>query len=349
MSLPVVPVLMSGGRGTRLWPLSRSRRPKHLQPLLGEGTMLQATATRMAGVPGVTAPIVVCGVGQVEVIHEQLAEVGCTPMITVAEPVGRNTAPAIAAAALVAPDESVLAVLPADHIVSDVSSFRDAMISAVEAALKGHLVTFGVAPTRAETGYGYIWAEGDDDVRLIEEFTEKPDRETAARFVQAGNRFWNSGMFVFRPDVVLDEMRRVAPEIVDAVQRSLGPAIDGVIEPGPTFEHALSVAFDVAVMEKTSRAVMVPLDAGWSDIGSWRSLWEVSDRDVDENVIVGEGIVQETHRSYVRAGDRPVVVLGLDDVAVVDAGDVVFVASMKHAQDVRELVARLELERPDLT
>jgi mannose-1-phosphate guanylyltransferase / mannose-6-phosphate isomerase len=349
MSLPVIPVLISGGRGTRLWPVSRYQRPKQLQPLLGQGTMLQATAQRMTGFPDVTGPIVVCGADQVGAIHQQLEEVGCVPMVTVAEPMGRNTAAAIAAAALVAPTESVLAVLPSDHVVADVARFHDAMSSAVEAALGGQMVTFGVIPTRAETGYGYIRAGGEGDVRPIEEFTEKPDRETAAGYVQAGNRFWNSGMFVFRPEVVLDEMRRVAPGIVDAVQRSLGPAIDGVVEPGPSFEHALSVAFDVAVMEKTERAVMVPLDAGWNDVGSWRSLWEVSDRDGDENVLVGDGVLEQTHRSYIRAGDRPIVVLGLDDVAVVDAGDVVFVASMAHAQDVRNLVARLDRERPDLT
>lgn len=349
MSLPVIPVLMSGGRGTRLWPLSRSTRPKQLQPLLGTGTMLQATATRMSGVKGVTAPIVVCGSEQAADVVAQLAAVGHDPRVTITEPVGRNTAPAIAAAALVAPTDSVLVVLPADHIVTDVPAFRLAVERAVEAASEGQIVTFGVVPTRAESGYGYIEASGDEAVRPIVDFVEKPDVESAARLVDGGRHFWNSGMFVFRPDVVLDELVRHSPAIVDAVRMSLPAPSLGVVAAGPEFANALSVPFDVAVMEKTARAVMIPLDAGWSDVGSWRSLWEVSDRDSDENVTVGDIIAQDTHRSYIRADGRPVVVLGLDDVVVVDAGDVVFVASMRHAQDVRDLVARLDRERPELS
>jgi len=349
MSLPVIPVLMSGGRGTRLWPLSRRHRPKQLQSLLGTGTMLQAAATRLTGIPDLSDPIVVCGRDQTEVIREQLAAVGCEPMVTVAEPVGRNTAAAIAAAAMVAPAESVLAILPADHIVADVVAFRESMAVAVGAAADGHIVTFGVHPTRAETGYGYIEALEGGDVRSIVEFVEKPDSETARRYVESGRYFWNSGMFVVRPGVVLDEMRRHVPGIVDAVGRSLSPPEGGVIQAGPEFADALSLPFDVAVMEKTARAVMVALDAGWDDVGSWRSLWEVSDRDRDENVIVGDAVVDEVHRSYVRAADRPIVVLGLDDVVVVDAGDVVFVSSMRHAQDVRHLVARLDRDRPELS
>lgn len=349
MSLPVIPVLMSGGRGTRLWPLSRTGRPKQLQPILGASTLLQATATRLVGLEGLAPPIVVCGAGHADSVLEQLAAVGQEPMVTVAEPVGRNTAPAITAAALVAPPESVLVVLPSDHIVTDVASFRRAVAVATEAAEGGKIVTFGVVPTRAETGFGYIEAPTEGPVRPIVDFLEKPDVETATRLVDGGRHFWNSGMFVFRPDVVLDEIRRHAPGIVEAVRRSLASVSGPIRHPGPEFANALSVAFDVAVMEKTDRAVMVPLDAGWDDIGSWRSLWEVSDRDHDENVLVGDVITQETHRSYVRSDGRPVVVLGLDDVTVVDAGDVVFVASMRHAQNVRDLITLLDKTRPELT
>lgn len=311
--------------------------------------MLQATATRMSGVDGVTAPIVVCGSDQADEAVGQLAAAGHAPMVTITEPVGRNTAPAITAAALVAPPESVLVVLPADHIVTDVPAFRVAVELAVEAAAEGQIVTFGVVPTRAESGYGYIEASGEKAVRPIVDFVEKPDAETAALLVDRGRHFWNSGMFVFRPDVVLEELVRLSPAIVEAVRQSLPAPSNGVVVAGPEFANALSVPFDVAVMEKTARAVMVPLDAGWSDVGSWRSLWEVSERDRDENVTVGDVIAQDTHRSYVRADGRPVVVLGLDDVTVVDSGDVVFVASMRHAQDVRNLVARLDRERPELS
>jgi mannose-1-phosphate guanylyltransferase/mannose-6-phosphate isomerase len=311
--------------------------------------MLQATATRLTGVPELTRPIVVCGRGQTEVVLEQLASVDCQPMVTVVEPVGRNTAAAIAAASLVAPSESVLVILPSDHIVGDVVAFRESMTVAVGAAADGHIVTFGVQPTRPETGYGYIEALEGGDVRSVVEFVEKPDARTASRYVESGRHFWNSGMFVVRPDVVLEEMRRFAPGIVEAVNKSLSPPRGGVIEAGPEFAEALSVPFDVAVMEKTARAVMVPLDAGWDDVGSWRSVWEVTRRDHDENVILGDVVVDEVHRSYVRAADRPIVVLGLEDVVVVDAGDVVFVSSMRHAQDVRDLVARLDRDRPELT
>ncbi|MEX1003912.1 MAG: sugar phosphate nucleotidyltransferase [Acidimicrobiia bacterium] len=349
MSPSVTPVLMSGGRGTRLWPLSRTDHPKQLQPLLGTGTMLQATAMRLEGVPGVTSPIVVCGSAQLQVVRAQLAEVGCEPMLTVAEPVGRNTAPAIAAAALVAPSDSILVVLPADHVVADLGSFREAVAVAVEAATDGDIVTFGVVPTRAETGYGYIEASGEGPVRRITEFLEKPDADTAARFVDGGRHFWNSGMFVFRTEAVLAELRRHAGGIVEAVERSLPSTDADVIHPGPEFARVLSVPFDVAVMEKTEHGLMVPLDAGWDDVGSWRALWEVRERDRSENVAVGDVVLREVQRSYVRADDRPVVVMGLSDVAVVDAGDVVFVASMKHAQDVRDLVDYLDRERPELT
>lgn len=349
MPTSVTPVLMSGGRGTRLWPLSRSDHPKQLQPLLGTATMMQATAVRLSGVPGVTAPIVVCGSAQLQVVQAQLAEIGCEPMITVAEPVGRNTAPAIAAAALVAPPDSILVVLPADHVVADVGSFQEAVTVAVRAAGDGAIVAFGVVPTRAETGYGYIEASGDGPVRQITEFLEKPNADTASRFVQDGRHFWNSGMFVFRSDAVLAELRRHAGGVVDAVEQSLSTATGDVMHPGPEFARAPSVPFDVAVMEKTTRGLMVPLEAGWDDVGSWRSLWEVSERDRDENVSVGDVVLHDVRRSYVRANGRPVVVMGLEDVAVVDAGDVVFVASMKHAQDVRGLVEYLDRERPELT
>ncbi|MEX2653956.1 MAG: sugar phosphate nucleotidyltransferase [Acidimicrobiia bacterium] len=349
MSLPVIPVLMSGGRGTRLWPLSRKGRPKQLQRILGTSTLLQATATRLAGIAGLASPIVVCGIGDAEEVLEQLAAVGQEPMVTVAEPVGRNTAPAIAAAALVAPSESVLVVLPSDHIVTDVASFRRAVAVATEAAEGGKIVTFGVVPTRTETGFGYIEAPLGGPVRPIVDFLEKPDSETATRLVDGGKHFWNSGMFVFRPDVVLDEIQRHAPGIVEAVRRSLASASGPIRHPGPEFADAPSLPFDVAVMEKTDRAVMVPLDAGWDDVGSWRSLWEVGDRDRDENVLVGDVITHDTHRSYVRSDGRPVVVLGLDDVTVVDAGDVVFVASMRDAESVRALIALLDKNRPELT
>lgn len=350
MVSPVIPVILSGGRGTRLWPLSRSSRPKQLQPLLGEATLLQATATRLDGVPGVTAPIVVCAASHVDPATEQLRAVGREPLVTIAEPEGRNTAPAIAAAALVAPPEAVLVVLPADHIVADLAAFRAAVSTAITAAAAGNLVAFGVVPTRPETGYGYIAVgESEGAARTIVSFVEKPDAATAEEFVSGGRHFWNAGMFVARSDVVIDQMRRHAPGVVDAVRRSLDGGTGPVINPGPAFVSALPLPFDVAVMERTRHAVMVPLDAGWDDVGSWRSLWSASDRDAADNAVVGDVVVHDTTRSYLRAHDRPIVALGLDEVVVVDAGDAVFVAPIERAQDVRDLVSRLDTERPELT
>ena len=310
--------------------------------------MLQATATRLDGIDDVTGALLVCGADHADAAISQLEAIGRPPLVTITEPVGRNTAPAIAAASLVAPDDSVLAVLPADHIVTDLAAFRAAMQTAVEAAAKGNLVTFGIVPTRPETGYGYIETEGDGPYRPIARFEEKPDRATAERYVADGRHFWNSGMFVFRPPVVLDEFRRHAPGLIEVVSRALSGQSGARIAAGAEFAHAASVAFDVAVMERTERAVMVPLDAGWSDVGSWQSLWGVSDTDADGNAVIGDVVVQSTTNSYVRSDGRPVVVLGLDGAVVVDAGDVVFVASMDRAQEVRDLVDRLDRDRPDL-
>lgn len=348
MSSPVIPVLLSGGRGTRLWPLSRTSRPKQLQPLLGSNTMLQATATRLDGIAGLRAPYLVCGAAHADEAIDQLRAVGREPAVTIAEPVGRNTAAAIAAAALVAPRDSVLVVLPADHIVTDLAAFRTAMQVALSEASDGNLVTFGVVPSRAETGYGYIATEGETDVRRITEFSEKPDADTAHRYVTGGRHFWNSGMFVFRPDLVLDELRRHAPGIVDVVGRSMAGQDGPVIHPTAEFGHTVSVPFDVAVMEKTDRAVMVPLEAGWSDVGTWQSLWEVSDRDSHGNVTVGDVVTDGVRDSYLRSAGRPIVVMGLEGAVVVDAGDVVFVAGMDRAQEVRDLVERLDREHPEL-
>lgn len=345
---PIIPVLISGGRGTRLWPLSRNDVPKQLHAIVTERTLIQDTALRMAGVDGTTGPMVVCNARHVDEIRRQLADVGCPPSLLVAEPVGRHTAAAITAAALVAPPEAVIAVLPADAAITDVDAFRTAMAVAIGAAASGDLVTFGVVADRAETGYGWILAPGGGAVRRIERFVEKPDAATAAGMLD-GRHFWNSGMFVMRADSVLSELRRFVPGVVETVSSAVRDPVGDVMALGREFAESLSVPFDVAVMERTDRAVMVPLDAGWDDVGAWRSLWERADRDADENAVVGDVVVHSTRRSYVAASGRTVVVSGMDDVLVVDTGDVVFVTPMDRAGDIRELVAELDRERPDLT
>ncbi len=338
----IVPVLLSGGVGTRLWPLSRSSMPKQLQSLLGDKTMVQATVERLPD--RASRPLVVCNASHADAISEQLAEIGREPELLVAEPVGRNTAPAVAAAAFLAEPHAILVVLPADHVIADVEAFRKALDVAVEAAGQGHLVTFGVVPDRPETGYGYIEVgEAHDGWRRVERFVEKPDRTTAAVYVGSGRHLWNSGMFVFKASEIRSELERHAPEVVTAVDRALADASrEGrLLRLGAAFAEAPSVSIDYAVMEKTDRAVVVPLDAGWSDVGSWAALWEISERDQDDNVVMGEAEVLDVHRSYVRSEGRLVAVVGVDDVIVVDTGDAVLVAARDRAQDVKRLVDRL--------
>lgn len=348
-----MPVLLSGGVGSRLWPLSRAAVPKQLQAVLGHQTMVQATAGRARGLPGLEAPLVVCNKMHVDAIVSQLGAIDCPPRLVVAEPGPRNTAAAVAAAALAADPDSVLVVLPADHVIADDEAFRSAVQTAVERAVEGELVVFGVVPDRAETGYGYI--EIGDPVgsgaRRVRSFVEKPDAETAAALVASGRHLWNSGMFVFRPETALDEMRRHAPEVLDAVRSGMDGATtgDSVLEPSPAFLDAPSVAFDRAVMEQTDSASVVPLDAGWSDVGSWATLWEIEERDADGNVVRGDAIVHDVHGSYVRSDGRLVAVVGLDDVVVVDSGDAVLVAARDRVQEVKVLVERLtRAERPEV-
>jgi len=352
--MAIVPVLLSGGSGTRLWPLSRASAPKQLQRLLGDETMVQATIRRLQGLRDVRPPLVVCNHAHVEPIVTQLAEIGVEPTRVLAEPEGRNTAPAVVAAALVTDPDDVLLILPADHVIVDVEGFHRAVERAVAAAADGSLVTFGIKPTRPETGYGYIRAAGhaDEAVTAVEAFVEKPDPETAAAYLASGRYLWNSGMFVFRADALLDEARRLAPEIVGAVEAALDGDGGTVTTLGPRFGDAPSISIDYAVMERTDRAKVVPMDVGWSDVGSWNALWEIETRDPQGNVARGDVVLHGVERSYVRAESRLVAVVGLTDVVVVETADAVLVLDREAAQDVRMVVERLrdegrpEVERP---
>ena len=350
-SMAIVPVLLSGGSGTRLWPLSRATAPKQLQRLLGDETMVQATIRRIRPLAEASPPLVVCNHAHVEPILDQLAEIDVEPALVLAEPEGRNTAPAVVAAALVTDPDDVLVVLPADHAIRDADGFRQAVTEAVAAAADGSLVTFGIRPTRPETGYGYIRVAGPvgDGVVPVEAFVEKPDAETAASYLASGRYLWNSGMFVFRSDAVLAEARRHVPEVVTAVEASLGSLQRPVTRLGPGFGEAPSISIDYAVMERTDRAKVVPLDVGWSDVGSWNALWEIEVRDEDGNVGRGDVVLEGVARSYVRAESRLVVVVGLEDVVVVETSDAVLVLDREAAQDVRKAVERLRAEgRPEV-
>lgn len=348
----LVPVILSGGAGSRLWPLSRELYPKQLLPLLGPRTMLQATLQRLAGIE-VAAPIVVCNEAHRFLVAEQLRAIDCRVGAIVLEPAGRNTAPAIALAAHAAlaanEDDALLLVLPADHVIRDVAAFQAAIAVAASAAQANHLVTFGVVPRNPETGYGYIRRGAAEGAAFcIAQFVEKPDGARAAQFVASGEHYWNSGMFLFRARRYLEELERHAPDIATACSMAFAGATHDLdftrIDAG-RFAACRSDSIDYAVMEKTAAAVVVPLDAGWSDVGSWASLQDASDPDADGNVLRGDVLALDTRGSYVYSEHRLVATVGLADCVVVETKDAVLVAPRDRVQDVKQLVTRLKSEQ----
>ena len=356
----IVPVILSGGAGSRLWPLSRESHPKQLIRLLGESTLLQATIQRLAAVDGATAPIVVCNDEHRFVVAQQLGAIGVVPSAIILEPVARNTAPAIAAAAFEALAQSsegeapILLVLPADHFIRAEARFADAVRTAVREASAGRLVTFGVAPDSPETGYGYIRAglpiAVENEARRVEGFVEKPDAARAAAWVDAGDYYWNSGMFVFGAVEFLQELGVHAAAIRDAVKaahRNATKDLGFVRLDAASFTRSPAVSVDYAIMERTSNAVVLPLDVGWSDIGSWTGLSELLERDEEGNTTRGDVVLEGTRDSFVFGGDRMVAVVGMTDCVFVDTADAVFVASKSAVQDVRKVVDRLKADGRD--
>jgi mannose-1-phosphate guanylyltransferase/mannose-6-phosphate isomerase len=272
--------------------------------------------------------------------------------MVIAEPEGRNTAPAVALAALTADADDTLVVFPADHVVEDRAAFVETLEVAIEHARRGHLVTFGIVPSHPATGYGYIRASGDGQVEDVEEFVEKPDSATAERYVASGLYRWNSGMFVFPVALLLDEMEEHCPEVLAGVRQALADAHrdEVFVYPGKAFAQVPSISIDHALMEHTERAAVVALDAGWTDVGSWDALWDLEEKDSDMNVLGGDVLVHDTSGSLIRAESRTVAVVGLSDVAVIETEDAVLVARMSRVQDVKEIVEKLRDEgRNDLT
>lgn len=347
----LIPVLLSGGSGTRLWPLSRETHPKQFQPLVGEQSLLQATWRRLEGLPGAGRPIVVANEEHRFMVAEQLRQVGVAPAALLLEPVGRNTAPAIAVAALQAQaggGDPLLLVLPSDHVIRDEAGFRAAVLAAVPAAEAGALVTFGIVPAGPETGYGYIQAAAGEGVRAVARFVEKPDLATARDYVASGRYFWNSGMFLFRASRYLDELQRFAPAIVEAARAALagGKRDADFLRLGrAAFEASPSDSIDYAVMEKTDAAAVLPIDVGWSDVGSWSALWEIADQDPDGNAHHGDVLALGCRNTLAWGGRRLVSLLGLKDVIVVDTDDALLVAARDQVQQVKDIVARLKAER----
>ncbi|MEX6723461.1 mannose-1-phosphate guanylyltransferase/mannose-6-phosphate isomerase [Parapedomonas caeni] len=348
------PVILSGGSGTRLWPLSRSLYPKQLLPLAGDDTMLQATVKRTADAGRFHPPVLVANEDHRFIIAEQLRLAGTEPAAIILEPEGRNTAPAIALAAHFALDldpEALILVMPSDHVIRDVPAFLAAVAAgaSVVAATGDHL-TFGITPGHAETGYGYIKcgkADGESPVRPVERFVEKPDRATAEAYVADGNYAWNSGIFLLSARTFLDELAGFEPDMAACVARAMTAASrDGAfLRPDKAaFAASPSNSIDYAVMERTSRARVIAVDIGWSDVGSWSALWDIADKDTDGNALNGDVLATGARDCLVRT-DGPVVALaGVEDLVVVATPDAVLVTSRAHAQDVKLIVDRLKAE-----
>ena len=351
----ITPVILSGGSGTRLWPLSRKLYPKQYLPLVEDQTMLQATLQRLEGLENLTDPIVICNVEHRFLVAEQLQQIGINNPIILLEPVGRNTAPAIAIAARYIETKGersedgrdLLLILSVDHVIQDISAFHQAIRTASEQAVNGKLVTFGIVPTHPHTGYGYIKTEGvpHDSVATIEEFKEKPSQSKAEQYLKEGNYFWNSGMFLFQCDQLLKELAVHTEGIVETALQSVQNAtkdLDFIRLESKAFAATASDSIDYALMEKTEQAVVVSLDAGWNDVGSWSTLHEIGNKDQNNNVIIGDVISTETTNSYIKADYHMVATIGVDNLIVVDTPDATLIATKDKAQEVKKIVDKLQ-------
>jgi mannose-1-phosphate guanylyltransferase/mannose-6-phosphate isomerase len=349
----MIPVVMSGGSGTRLWPLSRKHKPKQFLNLFGDDSMFQQTILRLKGLDS-ASPIVVCNESHRFMVAEQLLEIGIESPSILLEPAGRNTAPAIVSAAFQAlsrEQDPVLLVLAADHVIADIEAFHQAIKVAEQQALAGSLVTFGIVPNCAHTGYGYIQAEEKEVISAVKQFVEKPDLETAEQYLASGEYYWNSGMFMFKASVLIEEMNKFNPDIVEQCRLAVSQSeqdLDFVRLNKVAFEACPSDSIDYALMEKTNKAVVVPLDAGWNDVGSWSSLWECSQQDENNNVLKGDVEIKNVKNAYIHSEHRLVSAIGVEDLVIVETADAVMVASKAQAQDIKDIVAKLKAQsRPE--
>jgi len=347
----MIPVIMSGGSGTRLWPLSRKHKPKQFLALFGEKTMFQETLVRLSGLDELQSPLVVCNNDHRFMVAEQLQQLDCSNSTILLEPFGKNTAPALAIAALqamVSDNDPILLVLAADHVINDIPAFHHAIDLAKIEAEKGLLVTFGIVPSSPNTGYGYIQTDEKNTVSKVKAFVEKPDLDTAINYVASGNYYWNSGMFLFKASTLITELEKYSPDILNSCREALAKGqndLDFIRLDSDAFESCPADSIDYAVMEYTDKAVVVPLDAGWNDVGSWSSLWECAEQDDDSNVLQGDVMIDAVQNSYIHSEHRLVSVLGLDHIVVVETADAVMVASKDSAQNVKQIVNRLNKEK----
>jgi mannose-1-phosphate guanylyltransferase/mannose-1-phosphate guanylyltransferase/mannose-6-phosphate isomerase len=346
----ITPVLLSGGSGTRLWPVSRALHPKQLQPLLGEHTMLQQTALRLAS-GRFAPPLIVCNDEHRFTIAAQLQQVGRQPQAIVLEPLGRNTGPAAAVAALLLKEQSpdaLMLLAASDHVIDDVASFHRAVDIAASAARQGYLVSIGITPTRPETGYGYI--DRGPELRQVQgafavrRFMEKPSKAIAERFVESGTYLWNASIFLFEASTYLEELEKYAPDVLvhaDAALKTGRRDLDFLRLDRQTFERCPSISIDYAVMERTKRAAVVPADIGWSDVGSWSVLWERGQKDDAGNVTMGDVVVEDSRGNFIRSDSRLVAALGIEDLVIVATSDAVLVTPRERDQDVKRVVDKL--------
>lgn len=357
----IIPVILSGGTGSRLWPLSRELYPKQLLPLVNDQTMLQNTVLRTNGLEDITEPIIVCNEEHRFMVAEQLRSIAVSPKAILLEPIGRNTAPAVAVAALQAlagSNDPLLLILPSDHVIQNVACFHHAVAEGAKLAKSGKLVTFGIVPNAPETGYGYIKAGEELRVKgessgafKVERFVEKPDTAKAEQYLASGDYYWNSGMFLFSASAYLQELERFAPEMVKACRASIELAScdqDFVRLDKQSFAVGPSDSIDYAVMEKTDKAAVIPLDAGWNDVGAWSALWEIGEKDGAQNVLRGDVIAHDSQGCYIQSTSRLVTAVGVEDHVIIETADAVLVASKKRVQDVKSIVNQLNaLGRPE--
>ncbi len=351
------PVILSGGVGSRLWPLSRSLFPKQLLALAGDNSLIQDTAVRATG-PGFAPPLIICNAEHRFLIAEQMRTAGLRPKAVVLEPQGRNTAPAAAVAALLVAAEdpdALLLLMPADHVIRDQDAFLAAVDSAKTAALRGHLVTFGIKPQSPETGYGYIQRGAPlyekAQAFAVRRFVEKPDRRTAQAYVDAGDHYWNSGMFAFQAGRFLAELERLEPELLAHCREAIAAGKQDLdfFRLGPAeFEACKSISIDYAVMERTDKAALVPVEMGWNDIGSWEALWDASGKDAAGNALKGDVLHHATRNSYLRSEGPLVAAVGIEDLVVVATTDAVLVSRKDASQDVKRIVEQLERDGREL-
>lgn len=345
----ITPVILSGGSGTRLWPLSNKKEPKQFLSLVNEKSLLQETLLRVMRCENISAPMIVNSLKHQDLLAEQLSKIACTPFAIILEPVARNTAPAIAIAAFVAlatQSDPMLMVLPSDHVIRDHKAFCHAVKVAEEFTKQDFLVTFGIVPNRPETGYGYI-KQGKklhEQAFSVSSFVEKPDLKRAQEYLESGEYYWNSGMFVFRASVFLSELKRYEPEIYEVCKKVFESCKrDGECYylDEKLFSDCKKISVDYAVMERTPRAVVVPVDAGWSDIGSWAALLDCCKRDKNGNVLIGDVAASNVKNAYLRVDSKKLITIGVEDIVVVESGDAILVAHKNASEELKKIIEGL--------